>query len=521
MTKTETVKCDVLIIGAGLAGLSAALEAQKHGLKIVILAKGRVGRSGNTPISRGGMAAVLADGYDGDSVALHIEDTLSGGAHLNDRKLVTTFAENAGQEIGRLAELGVPFLKKNNQIIRLGSPGHSRKRFLVMDTSNVGSRGPEGLAINKPLLQKVTSLGVVVVEGIIVIGLLCKTGRVIGAYGLDKREEKAWIFNSSTVILASGGLGHLYPVTSNAMDATGDGYALACQAGADLRDMEFVQFHPAMALSPPKMVMSTAPFSDGAVLRNANLEDFMPKYSGDGCFATRDVMARAIYTEIMEGRSTPKGGVYLDLGDIPADTMMEKYRKLHDYLGGRRMIEVGPAAHFMMGGVSIDEKCQTSLSGLLAAGEVAGGIHGANRLAGNALTEAVVFGVIAGREAAHASRELGIIPLSQDVEEIRNITGIRYVFKTSSASAEGLKEIRTGLQKTVGESMSVIRTRSGLKKAMTDLDVYAGRLAVHTVVDYAELSEFCQLNLMLSTAKIITRAAWNREESIGAHYCLF
>jgi fumarate reductase (CoM/CoB) subunit A len=248
MVKSQTISCDVLIIGAGLAGLSAALEAQKHGVSIVMLAKGRIGRSGNTPISRGGMAAVLADGYDGDSVSLHIEDTLRGGACLSDRKLVSVLAENADREIGRLAESGVPFLKKNNRIVRLGSPGHSRKRFLNMDASYAGLRGPDGLAITKPLLQKVSASGIILLEGVMVIGLLGDGHRVAGAYGLDRREEKAWLFNSSTVILASGGLGRLYRVTSNAVDATGDGYAQAGQVGADLRDMEFIQFHPAMTL---------------------------------------------------------------------------------------------------------------------------------------------------------------------------------------------------------------------------------------------------------------------------------
>ncbi|MDA8336283.1 MAG: FAD-binding protein [Peptococcaceae bacterium] len=268
------------------------------------------------------------------------------------------------------------------------------------------------------------------------------------------------------------------------------------------------------------MVISTAPFSDGAVLRNANLDDFMGKYSVDGCFATRDVMARAIYTEILEGRGTADAGVYLDLGHIPADTLMERYRTLYDYLGGRRTIQVAPAAHFMMGGVSIDEKCRTSVPGLLAAGEVAGGIHGANRLAGNALTEAAVFGSIAGREAVRASRELGKIPVVQDTEEIRNITSVKYLFKTGAVSADELGRIRTGLQKTVEESMYVIRTLAGLEKAMADLDVYAEQLAAHPVVNYPEFLESSQLRLMLSTARIIIRSGLSRKESIGAHYCL-
>lgn len=499
---------DVLIIGGGLAGLMAAVEAAGIARKVTMVTKGKAGKSGNTIMSRNGLAAVLEEGCDGDSIELHVKDTMKAGQYINNPDLVRVFAGSASTAINRLVELGVPFLMENGKIMRKGSPGHSRKRFLTADGSSVKSPQTQGLALTLPLAREAARLGVRHVEGVIITDLLKTNDRIAGARAYSKQGD-CRVFRAGTVILACGGAGSLYPVTTNTADVTGDGYALARLAGARLTGMEFVQFHPAVALGKPRMVMSTSPFSDGAVLKNQLGERFMARYSPALEMATRDIMARANYREIKEGRGSAAGGVWMDFSPISDQVMQSKYSDLHRYLGGRKKIEVAPAMHFMMGGVEIDVSCRTGVKGLYAAGEAAGGLHGANRLAGNALTEAAVFGMIAGREAAVEAMAIHAPPV---------LAAEQIMPASAGGNSRNPNEIRKELRRLMGAKIGLIRSGAELKSAIDQISNLMEENAHARVQNWLDLIEYRHVALMLETAMAITRAALGRKESLGAHY---
>lgn len=508
--RREEIEADVLVVGGALAGLMAAIEAARTAGRVVLVTKGRAARSGNTIMSRNGMAAVMEEGFDGDSVQLHVEDTLAAGCYLNNTAMVGVFAGEARVAIQRLMEAGVKFLTASGQLLRKGSPGHSRKRFLTVDSSFIRSPRTKGMALTLPLAREAARRGVHFIEGVTVAGLAVDDGKIGGAWGLDRQENKAWVFKAPAVILACGGAGRLYPVTTNTGDVTGDGYGLARLAGAELRDMEFVQFHPAVALGRPRLVMSTSPFADGAVLRNRSGERFMARYSAQLEMATRDVMARAIFEEIKAGRGTGGGGVYIDFSSIPEDVMRARYEDLCAYLGGRRVVEVAPAMHFMMGGIAVDETGRTGIKGLFAAGEAAGGLHGANRLAGNALTEAAVFGMITGREAACEAMAGGKQP--------KFPAGDFLPVPCSQAGREEVRVLRSSLKKIMGRELALVRRKKGLKKAVEVIAGLQARLAKVMVRNWHDLVECCELRLSLAAAAAIAEAALARRESLGAHY---
>ncbi|WP_051273121.1 L-aspartate oxidase [Desulfotruncus alcoholivorax] len=501
---------DVLVIGGGLAGLMAAIEAARIAQRVTVVTKGKVGKSGNTIMSRNGIAAVLEEGFDGDSIESHIKDTMKAGQHINNPDLVRVFAGNASIAINRLLELGVPFLFENGRIMRKGSPGHSHKRFLTADGSSVKSPQTRGLALTLPLAREAARLGVHHVEGVVITGLLVAGDRIAGARGYSKQGD-CRVFKAGTVILACGGAGSLYPVTTNAADVTGDGYALARLVGARLTGMEFVQFHPAVALGSPKMVMSTSPFADGAVLRNQLGERFMARYSPDLEMATRDITARAIYREIKEGRGSAAGGVWMDFSAVPGQVMQSKYGDLYRYLGGRKKIEVAPAVHFMMGGVEIDVNCRTSVKGLYAAGETAGGLHGANRLAGNALAEAAVFGMIAGQEAAAEAMAINdnhVPPVDQIMPA------------SAGGGSKSSSTIRKELRRIIGAKVGLIRSVVELKSAVDQINNLKEEISHVQVQNWADFIEYRQVALMLEAGMAVAEAALARKESLGAHYII-
>lgn len=543
----ERVQTDALVIGGGLAGLSAALELRAKGWNVTIVSKGKVGQSGNTIMTRNSMAAVLAEAPKSGTAREHVEDTLAGGVYLNDQKLVWKLAAKAEDGIKSLERWGVPFLRQDGRISSKGSPGHGRERILTVDARHLRSTHNAGLALSLPLLEKAKEAGVTLLNGILITGLLKKDGTVGGAYGLDRGKPQVWFFESRVVILASGGVGQLYPLTTNAGDVSGDGYALGYLAGAKVRDMEFIQFHPTVSMGASKEVLSTAPFSDGAVLRNKLGDAFMTRYSPEGDMATRDVMARAVYEEIRSGRGSEHGGVYVDFSEVPPAKMAREYEPIQRRLNGSTTIEVGTAAHFMMGGIVIDEFGRTGASGLYACGEVTGGVHGANRLAGNALTEAVVFGIEVGR---HAGRDLddalktsaqSSLKLA-DIEQLLADDGIHLQhdlpwekdnqahdlpgadgneaqeIRNSAQAGYSLEEIKKKLRLLMGLNVGIVRSGSGLSQAMEELSKFQVYLEQYRCHSYTELLAHHQLKLMILTAVLITQAARQRRDSLGAHY---
>lgn len=518
------MRTDALVIGGGLAGLSAGLELQRLGWNAVMLSKGKIARSGNTIMTRNSMAAVLEESRETGTIQEHVEDTLVGGVHLNDLTLVETLAENSGPAIRQLQAWGVPFISEKTRILSKGSPGHRARRLVTVDASPIRSTHTAGLALTLPLGRRLEDAGATLLDGIMVIRLLKRDGQVCGAIGLSKGRQEAWVIEARIVILASGGAGQLYPLTTNAGDVTGDGYALGYRAGTTFRDLEFVQFHPTVTIGPVKEVMSTAPFGDGAVLRNKLGEAFMSRYSPKADMATRDVMARAIDAEIKAGRSAEQGGVFLDFSAVPEAKMLREYAPIHSRLKGKTSIEIGTAAHFMMGGIVIDRGGRTGIPGLYACGEVAGGVHGANRLAGNALTEAVVFGIKVARQAVRDGIwQVGSLGNSE-YKEIFAESGIRLgadlpivegAGYSSQVEVEGLKK---NLRTVMGAQVGLVRTENGLLDAKDRIERLRAELEGYAPADYKTLLAWQELKFMAEAASLIAKAAWERKESLGAHY---
>lgn len=513
---------DVLIIGGGLAGLSAAIEAAGTGLKVSLVSKGKAGRSGNTVMTQNNMAVVWDGPRTNDSIARHIEDTITGGGNLNQRDLVQVLAGEAAEGISWLMEQGVQFQKEGEDLLIKGSPGHSRSRVVRAEGVSKSSH-TLGLALSVPLADRAKALGVEFLDNILIISLLLENGRVCGAIGLHKKEAAIYIIQAGSVVLAGGGAGGLFQRSTNARDVCGDSYALGYQAGATLRDMEFIQFHPAVTVAAPRLVISTAPFADGAVLRNRLGEAYMTRYSPQADMTTRDVMARANFKEIFEGRGMESGSVYVDFSAVPLEIMTKNYQDILTAFRGATMIEVAPAQHFMNGGIAIDVQCRSSVPGLWVCGEAAGGLHGANRLAGNALTEAAAFGRRAGRFAAEGLQSSSTNwsrPLLEAHLEARlgkwPHQGLESSLQTTTSELE--PNIEQDLKRSMGLNVGVIRSEKGLKQAKTDLFMIAAHLNTQSLLTYGDLLQYCQQKMMIIASNLIVDAALQRTISIGSHY---
>lgn len=512
---------DVLIIGGGLAGLSAAVEASGKGLKVSLVSKGKAGRSGNTVITQNNMAVVWDSLRTDDSVEAHIQDTLTGGGNLNERDLVQVLGTEAAESVAWLIEQGVQFQKEKNDLMIKGSPGHSRFRMLRASGVSKSNR-TLGLAFSVPLADRAKALGVEFLENILIISLLLDSGRVCGAIGLHKREATLCIIQAGSVILAGGGAGGLFQLSTNARDVCGDSYALGYQVGASIRDLEFIQFHPAVTIATPRLVLSTSPFADGAVLRNRLGEAYMARYSPQADMATRDVMARANFMEITEGRGTAGGGVYVDFSAVPLEIMTRNYHDIWTAFQGATMIEVAPAQHFMNGGIAIDSRCYSTVAGLWVCGEAAGGVHGANRLAGNALTEATVFGRRAGKWASIECIQLKSSIWSRPVIESFLIARLgkwaETELGTTLETSVSWQETRFDLRCSMGLHLGVIRSKTGLLQAKADLLKIDVRLKSKPLRTYGDLLQYCQQKMMVNTSNLIVDAALQRSKSIGSHY---
>ncbi|AET67318.1 aspartate oxidase [Desulfosporosinus orientis DSM 765] len=511
---------DVLIIGAGLAGLSAAVEAAGAGKRVMIACKGRVGRSGNTVITQNNMAVVWDALRTNDSIEGHIEDTLIGGGHLNDPDLVQVLAAEAAESIGWLMEHGVRFQRDKEDLLIKGSPGHTRFR-IIRAVGVTKSNRTLGLALSVPLAEKAEALGAEFLERILIVSLLVEEGRVCGAIGLDRNKAGLSLICAGSVIIAGGGAGGLFQLSTNVPDVCGDSYALGYQAGAAVRDLEFIQFHPAVTVSTPRLVFSTSPFADGAVFRNRHGEAYMKRYSPQGDMATRDIMARANFKEIAEDRGTEGGGVIADFSAVPAEVMTRNYPDICGALQGSTMIEVAPAQHFMNGGIAMDSECRSSIPGLWVCGEAAGGLHGANRLAGNALTEAAVFGRRAGRLAANGckqSRSVWSVSLIENYLKERYGRWADLGISADLTPTNSWSELKQELKQCMSLYAGVVRTEKGLGKAKGNLLSISDRLTNWPFKSYGDLLRYCELKMMLLAANLIINACLKRPVSMGSHY---
>jgi succinate dehydrogenase/fumarate reductase flavoprotein subunit len=506
----DIVQCDVLIIGGGATALVAALEARKAVDDVVIVCKGKVGRSGNTIVSAAQFA--VSDPDSPDSIEGHLQDTLLGGQGINDEALARLLASQVGHRVRDLEGYGVPFVRVEGELRRQLAPGHSSPRCISVQAGD-HPQATQGLSITLPLLKQVVGRGVRLIERTPVIQLLVEEGQVCGAIGLDVEGQRAVVLQAKAVVLACGGGGRIFALTDNTLDVSGDSYALALEAGATLRDMEFVQFYPACMTSPLKTIIPTRLFAQGAVLRNKAGERFMPRYDPDRAeMATRDVMSRAIFLEMQR---TGEHGVHLDCTQVPPDVMEQQHLVLVRALQKRGLdlqkdyLTISPAVHFIMGGVEINSRCQSTVPGLYAAGEAAGGLHGANRLSSNALSETIVFGAIAGRQAASYAK--GTKSSALPVVDMGLVVHPRQ-------GDISLREVKEALQRIMWQGVSIVRSEESLQEAR--LKVRGCRLALGkcSVSTFAHIVELLQIQRMGITAEAIVASALQRTESRGAHY---
>lgn len=507
MEQGSKLKTDVLIIGGGIAGLCAAIEARKTGCRVLLASKGRPGRSGNSVLAAGNISA--APSSDPDEVAGFRQDILWAGRRIGDPQLAQALAEDSAAAINFLQQLEVEFYPPGKEPLRKLIPGHGQPRTLASWQPGLPPQ-TAGLALTLPLLAAAEAAGVEFLQRAMALDLSVEAGEVAGASFLLADGSLTSVVAKATV-LASGGGGRLFANSNNTREMTGDGFALAYRAGAVLRDLEFIQFHPAMGLEPVRTILPTTLFGDGAVLRNRYGEAFLRRtISGGEKVAGRDEMSRAIVEEIAAGRGV-RGGVFLDLSGLSAENAQGRYRELWTLLqrrGGdpaRNWPLVGVTVHFLMGGMVIDHHGCSTLTGLFGAGEVCGGLHGANRLGGNGLLEACVFGRRAGFSAAARA---GTIPLPAGAAAPDWLTG--------GAARIDLGQIRTAAIETLWAGAGVVRSEAGLTSALQRIEQLSQQFAAGDGKDTPWL--WAQTRNILAVAPLILQAARRRQESRGAHY---
>ena len=523
--ETKTISSDVLIIGSGGAGARAAIEVDNAGLKALIVSKGLSFRSGCTGMAEGGYNAVFKAVDEEDTIDAHIYDTLKGGSYLNDSKLVDILVNESPKRLIDLENYGALFDRQESGKINQRAFGGQQYRRTCFQGDRTGHE------IITALKEEITKRDIETLDEVMVTNLIlsqdARPPRVIGAVGLDLKNSDIIFLQAKSVIIATGGAGQLYPVTSNTVQKNGDGYALAWNVGANLIDMEEVQFHPTGMVAPESkkgVLVTEAVRGEGGILLNKNKERFMKKYSPEKMeLSTRDVVARSIYTEIIEGRGTENGGVYLDISHLDADVIEEKLETMVlqfkdvDVDITKEPMEVAPTAHHFMGGVKINENCESSIANLYAAGEASGGVHGANRLGGNALADTQVFGKIAGENAAKAAKTVDFEenPEMFKAEEDR-ITGL---IKDGSIKPQELKK---RIKKLMWEKVSIIRNEKNLNEALKELMEMEKSLNDLKVEDKKQYNIDLQTALevinMVQIATLVVKSAILRRESRGAHF---
>jgi len=517
---------DVLVIGSGGAGCRAAIEASKQGLDVTIISKGLSFKSGCTTLAEGGYNAAFGYVDEEDSTEAHFKDTLKGGAYLNDTKLVKILVEEAPERLGELESYGAMFDRQESGKLNQRPFGGQTFRRTCFQGDRTGHE------MMTALKEEVIRRGIKTIEEMIITKLLTddEDESIRGACGLSLKTSDFLIFQARSTVLATGGAGWMYPVTSNAMQKTGDGYALAYQVGADLLDMEQVQFHPTGMLYPESrrgVLITEAVRGEGGRLFNSKGERFMKKYDPRGELATRDVVARAIYQEIIEGRGTKRGGVYLDVTHLPREVIEEKLETmLQQFLDigidiREEPMEVAPTAHHFMGGARINEHGETTVKNLFAAGEVAGGVHGANRLGGNALADTQVF----GRRAGEAAAKNALLKKDEKYEDVIMEQATAEQDRIQSLFKDGEYypfEIRKELQEVMWKYVAIIRNKEGLKTAIArikELKEMLARVKVPSVDVYnKDLQDALEAEKLLEVALLTAESALIREESRGAHF---
>src|SRR5689334_6520753 len=550
--KYETHDYDVLVVGAGGAGLRAAIEASAQGAKTALVCKSLLGKA-HTVMAEGGIAAAMGNVWKEDNWKVHFRDTMRGGKLLNNWRMAQIHAQEAPDRVLELEEWGALFDRtKDGRILQRDFGGHKYARL-----AHVGDR--TGLEMIRTLQQHAVHKGIdVFMECNIQRLLKDASGRIAGAVGYWRESGKFVVFRTKAVVLASGGVGKAWKFTSNSWECTGDGIALGADAGAELMDMEFIQFHPTGMVWPPSVrgiLVTEGVRGDGGTLRNDSGKRFMFEYIPEFFKAEtaeteeeadlwyedhskarrtpdllpRDEVARAINSEVKAGRGSPHGGAFLDIASRRSEeyikrrlpSMYHQFKQLADVDITKEPMEVGPTCHYVMGGVRVvaDTAESVSLKGLYAAGECAAGLHGANRLGGNSLGDLLVFGRRAGLAAAQYALGLGSAPSVDEAE----VDAVRReaLAPFNRDGGENPYTVHRDLQDTMQDNVGIIRTESEMKVALEkigELKERATKVSVEGHVQYNPgWNVATDLPSMLDIAECVTRAALERKESRGGH----
>ena len=557
MADYETHEHDVLVIGAGGAGLRAAIEASAAGVRVGLVCKSLLGKA-HTVMAEGGIAAALANVDERDNWKVHFSDTMRGGQYVNQWRMAELHAKEAPDRVKELEAWGAVFDRtKDGKILQRNFGGHRYPRL-----AHVGDR--TGLEMIRTLQDHGVHQGIEVFMEHTILSILKEGDRAVGAFGYERERGRFKIFRAKAIVLATGGIGRAYKITSNSWEYTGDGHSLAYDAGAELIDMEFIQFHPTGMVWPPSVcgiLVTEGVRGEGGILTNNEGRRFMfddlpenyrPQTAKDKeegwryCqgdknaqrppeLLTRDHVARCIVREIKQGRGSPHGGVFLDIAWIKEKlpdaaehikrklpSMYHQFKQLADIDITEQPMEVGPTTHYIMGGVHVDADTQMSrVPGLFACGECAAGINGANRLGGNSLSDLLVFGKRAGEFAARfaKSNPLGKI----DNEKIDNVASEAVEpFESGSGRSENPYQIQKDLQELMQDNVGIVRTESEMQHALGELQRLNDRAARAGVVGHREFNPgwhtALDLKNLLTVSEAITRAAIERKESRGAQF---
>src|SRR5271167_3244263 len=560
MPEFKRFSYDVLVIGAGGAGLRAAIEAAASGAKVGVVCKSLLGKA-HTVMAEGGVAAALANVDDRDNWRVHFSDTMRGGQYLNNWRMAELHAREAPARVRELEAWGALFDRtKDGRILQRNFGGHRYPRL-----AHVGDR--TGLEMIRTLQDHGIHLGLDVFMEHTVVTLLKGGGRIAGAFGYDRERGRFRVFQAKAVVLATGGIGRAYKITSNSWEYTGDGHALAYHAGAALQDMEFVQFHPTGMVWPPSVrgiLVTEGVRGEGGVLRNSEGKRFMfadipanyksqtadtPEegwryVTGDKNarrppeLLTRDHVARCIVREVREGRGSPHGGVYLDIAWIKErlpngaehikkklPSMYHQFKQLADIDITEVPMEIGPTTHYIMGGVRVDADTQmTDVPGLFAAGECGAGLHGANRLGGNSLSDLVVFGKRAGAFAARFAKDQAFGPIDDRQVDAASRAALEPfdMGSSSGAQAESPYKIQEELQAMMQDLVGIVRTQADMARALEGIALMRERARRIRVTGNRQYNSGWHTALalpnMFVVAEAITRSALERRESRGAHF---
>ena len=555
MPDYETFEHDVLIIGAGGAGLRAAIEASAAGVRVGLVCKSLLGKA-HTVMAEGGIAAALANVDERDNWKVHFADTMRGGQYVNQWRMAELHAKEAPDRVRELEAWGAVFDRtKDGRILQRHFGGHKYPRL-----AHVGDR--TGLEMIRTLQDHGVHQGIDVHMEHTVLSLLKDGSRVVGAFGYERERGRFKIFGAKAVVLATGGIGRAYKITSNSWEYTGDGHALAYEAGAELIDMEFVQFHPTGMVWPPSVMgilVTEGVRGEGGILLNKDGKRFMFEAIPENYRAhtaddeeegwrycqghkdarrppellTRDHVSRCIVREIKEGRGSPHGGVYLDISWIKQKmpnaaehikrklpSMYHQFKQLADIDITEQPMEVGPTTHYIMGGVRVDPDTQmTRLPGLFAAGECAAGINGANRLGGNSLSDLLVFGKRAGEYAAKFARENQHGQINtNDIDSAAR----EALASFERSNGENPYAIQKDLQETMQNLVGIVRTETEMREALEKIGNFKTRAKKAAVTGNREYNPgwhtALDLKNLLTISEAITRAALDRKESRGAQF---